>query len=267
MIDAHIHLDMYEKDQLIAMLEPLLKEKNAPRVEGLITVSRHLDSCRRNLQLAQLYPTFVHPAFGFHPEQDLPDEAACTELFQWIRSHADDMVAVGEVGLPYYTALDKRQTGETFDTQPYLELLDQFIQLAGELDKPIVLHAVYADADAACELLEKHNVKQAHFHWFKGSHTVTQRIIANQYSVSFTPDLCYEPEIRQLATIMPIDQMMVETDGPWPFEGPFTGQITEPVMIRQVIQEIADLKRCSFHEAHTLIVQNTKAFYRLPSYG
>ncbi|GIQ68492.1 TatD family deoxyribonuclease [Xylanibacillus composti] len=271
MIDAHIHLDMYEDSQLTDMLAPLMQASNGPRTEamqvtGLITVSSQLESCRRNLQIAKRYPGLVHPAFGFHPEQPLPDDAAAADLFQWMRKHADDMVAIGEVGLPYYTALEKRRAGERFDAEPYQELLEQFVRLAGELNKPIVLHAVYEDAAAACELLEKYNVSHAHFHWFKASRLVTERIIANQYSVSFTPDICYEPDIRQLAAVMPIDKVMAETDGPWPFEGPFKGQATVPRMAQRVIQEIAGLKRCSFQEAHALITQNTASFYRLPPF-
>ena len=79
-------------------------------------------------------------------------------------------------------------------------------------------------------------LKKAHFHWFKGDQKTITRMIENGYFISVTPDVCYEKEIRDLVSIYPLEKMMVETDGPWPFEGPFQGQITHPSMIHQSIQ-------------------------------
>ena len=68
-------------------------------------------------------------------------------------------------------------------------------------------------------------------------------MIKNGYFISVTPDVCYEKEIQRLVHLYPLEQMMVETDGPWPFEGPFQSQITHPSMIHQSIKVIADIKK------------------------
>ena len=102
--------------------------------------------------------------------------------------------------------------------------MKRFISFAKSVQKPIILHAVYEDAPLVCHLLEKHSIKKAHFHWFKGDQKTITRMIKNGYFISVTPDVCYEKEIRDLVSFYPLEQMMVETDGPWPFEGPFQGQ-------------------------------------------
>jgi len=248
LIDAHIHLDQYNDGEIPSLLE---------EVETLIAVSMQLSSCQRTLDIAKTYPK-VKAAFGFHPEQPLPSQIEENALFDWIRSHKDDMVAVGEVGLPYYLRQEK-----ALDVRPYEALLERFIVLAKELKVPIVLHAVYEDATIVCDLLEKHQHRQAHFHWFKGDEAVVKRMIRQGYFISITPDALYEEEIQRLIQVYPIDLMMVETDGPWPFEGPFTNKRTSPWMMHTTLEVIASIKGLSIQEAAQIIMQNTKTFYQL----
>jgi len=258
-IDAHIHLDLYEE----RVLSEMLGELPECGVEKMIAVSRHQASCERNLELAKQFPGLVRPAFGFHPEQPLPPEAEMERLLEWIRRHAEDMAAIGEVGLPYYSRTEAQAKGHTFHLEPYITLLESFVKLAGELRKPIVLHAVYEDADIACDLLEKHNIKKAHFHWFKGSDKTVRRMIDNGYSVSFTPDIVYEPEIQQLAAVYPLGRVMAETDGPWPFEGPFQGSMTHPRMLAAVVDKLASIRGISPGEAADIVRDHTVDFYNL----
>jgi TatD DNase family protein len=258
-IDAHIHLERY----LPAERQLILDKLPFYAVERLIAVSMNLVSCKETLALHRQYPHEVLPAFGFHPEQDLPSVQEMDSLFAWIVDHQSEMIAVGEVGLPYYNRQEMEQQGKLFDQQPYLVLLDRFIALAGELNKPVILHAVYEDADLACDLLEKHQVDRAHFHWFKGSDATISRMIERGYYISITPDILYEPEIQRLASLYPLSQIMVETDGPWPFEGPFAGQLTHPRMLEQIILKLAEIKGFPAADVAEIIRQNTLRFYKI----
>ncbi len=258
LIDSHIHLDSYSKQQPL-QLESLSKDN----VNGVIAVSMDLTSSKRNLELSRMYPSIVHPAFGFHPEQPLPTEAETQQLFSWMELHLQDMVAVGEVGLPYYSQCEAKENSLPFDQLPYIELLEKFISFAAIHHKPIVLHAVYQDADIVCSLLEQYNVTRAHFHWFKGSKDTLKRMANSGYYISFTPDLVYEAEIQELARLYPIDQVMAETDGPWPFEGPFTGQMTHPKMVSKVIEAWSQLQNLHMTESLKLMYDNTCRFYNL----
>jgi TatD DNase family protein len=265
-IDAHIHLDLYAEPDRKALLQSLNTASGADaacHVAGLIAVSMHEDSCRCNLELQRHFPHLIYPAFGFHPEQPLPGPSELERLFAWIRDHRHVAVAIGEVGLPYYTRTEARQQGRLFDHAPYVALLERFVQLAAELDKPVVLHAVYEDARIACDLLEKHGVMRAHFHWFKGDVEVIDRMIRNGYAISVTPDVLYEPEIAQLVAAYPLDLIMTETDGPWPFEGPFSGRITHPRMIASTIRRIAAIKQQPEQETAEILYRNACKFYQL----
>ena len=218
-----------------------------------------MESCKRNLLLSK-QDERIKPAFGFHPEQAIPRKRGKAELIKWIKENSDSMVAIGEVGLPYYLNVE-RKGGIHY--QPYIDLLEKMIALSVELDKPIVLHAVYEDAEIVCDLLEQYGVKYAHFHWFKGDEQIVRRMMDNGYFISITPDVLYEDEIQQLVHQYPLEQIMIETDGPWPFEGPFSGQMTHPRMMRESIKKIAEIKQKSINEVEDMLYENTKKFYRL----
>lgn len=261
MIDAHIHLEQYD----LETIEQIVKELPEKGIEALLAVSMNLDSCIRTEGLAARFPGIVRPAYGFHPEQPLPETNELNKLLEWIESRADarHFTAVGEIGLPYYSWAEAFERGEDFDMEPYIKLLDTLLGLASRLAKPVVLHAVYEDALIACDLLEKHEIQRAHFHWFKGPEEAIRRMIASGYYISFTPDILYEPEIQEIARLYPPELVMAETDGPWPFEGPFAGHPTHPSMIREVAAAWGKLHGYSLDQAENILTTNTVKFYGL----
>lgn len=248
MIDTHIHLDKYKDEEISEIVT---------EVEELISVSMNLNSCKRNSSLSKLHPA-IRPAFGLHPEQALPSDEMVAELLSWIKTTKDEAVAIGEIGLPFYL---RKKNKLTQSYEQYIEVFETFIKLAVELDKPVVLHAVYDDAHIVCDLLEKHTVKKAHFHWFKGDKKAVERLKANRFNVSVTPDLLYEEETKKLVEIYPLDLMMVETDGPWPFQGPFIGKKTRPAMMHQTIAEISNIKGMKLREVYEQLFINSNQFY------
>lgn len=253
-IDAHIHFDQYKKKEQMRILDEL----ETYQVKSLISVSCVFDSAQKNLALSRMDPR-VKPAFGYHPEQPLPDEEELQNLLRFIEQYNEEMIAVGEIGLPYY--LKKKDS--TIQTDAYIDVLEEFIKAAVQWNKPVVLHAIYDDAPVVIDLLEKYSIKRAHFHWFKGDKRTLQHMAENGYFISFTPDLVYEEEIQTIVRNYPLSQLMAETDGPWPFEGPFQGQMTHPKMIHESIRVLAKLKKKDLKEVYQSLQQNTEQFYSI----
>lgn len=253
LIDSHIHFDLYTPEEQ----KQIIKSMDKFQIDCLITVSENLESAKSNLALSNTY-NFIHPAFGFHPEQTLPSEKEIAQLTEFILANEHEMIAIGEVGLPYYL---RRETN--LEQEKYIDLLEHFIMLAKRTRKPIILHAVYEDAPIVCSLLEKHSIVKAHFHWFKGEDKMIERMLSNGYFISVTPDIVYKPKIQHIVMQYPLEQLMVETDGPWPFSGPFENKQTHPKMMHESVKMIASLKQIDKTAVYQQLYKNTRDFYVL----
>lgn len=248
-IDSHIHVDQYKDEEKNRLLKEV---ENSNEIKGLIAVSMNYQSCKETLSLAKKYP-FIYPAIGFHPEQQIHKEE-CEQIYKLIEQDAEEIVAIGEVGLPYYL----RKEDESIAVDSYIAVLKKFIELASKYNLPIILHAVYEDADTVCDLLEKYKVSRAHFHWFKGSDETMKRMMKNGYYISITPDVLHKEKIRKIVSYYPLEYMMVETDGPWEFQDDV---MTHPRMIRDVLKEISVIKNISVDQVAETIYENTIRFY------
>ena len=87
----------------------------------------------------------------------------------------------------------------------------------------------------------------------------------NGYYISITPEVVYKEKIQQIVQHFPKEQLMVESDGPWPFEGPYIGISTTPVMMMESIRTIAKIKKLSLNEVSEKLFQNTLLFYNINS--
>lgn len=251
-IDAHIHLDMYEQDERMQLMDELEQDG----IDAVVAVSNDFTSSVKQLKYAAK-DSRIQPAVGYHPEQSLPTEGELSSILRLIDENAHRITAIGEVGLPYYV----RQTRPELNVTPYIELLECFIRKAAELDLPIALHAVYEDAHIVCGLLEKYAIRKAHFHWFKGDEEIIRKIVSNGYMISVTPEVVYREKIRHIVRLVPLSQLMVETDGPWPFEHSFKGKLTHPSMLHESIRSIAEIKGISVDAAYEEIYKTTREFY------
>jgi TatD DNase family protein len=252
LFDAHIHLEQYAEEEAAAFCRD-------SRVAGLIAVSVDLASSRRTLALKRRFPQKVFAACGFHPEQNPADIGP---LVEWIRRYAAEIDAIGEIGLPYYLRKKARESGQPFDEESYLHILRTMLRLAKELKKPVILHAVYEDTARVCDLLEEFEIKKAHFHWIKTDSATLKRMARAGYLVSFTPEIVYREKTARIAASYPLSLIMAETDGPWPFAGPFSGMRTTPSLLQAVIDRIAALRKLDNDQVAEQLLQNTVRFIK-----
>jgi TatD DNase family protein len=242
----------------------MLEAAFAIGVRGVVAVSMDPASCRSIHRLARLYPGRVIPAYGHHPEIPPLTGEELETLCAWIAGLPPELpFAVGEVGLPYFNRTEAEAAGKPFDPAPYIRQLERFVRLAAELDRPLNLHAVHEDADTVMDMLERYGLRRAHFHWFKGSPATVERLVRGGYYISVTPEVLYEEETRELARTFPLDRLMVETDGPWPFEGPYAGKRTEPRMVMDAVREIALLRGLPAETVRETLEKNAERCYGL----
>ncbi|HHF1962139.1 TPA: TatD family hydrolase [Haemophilus influenzae] len=250
LFDSHLHLDQLSDENIQQTL-------GHSKIIGMLAVSMNLASAKKLLNLKQTYPEKLYIAAGFHPEQQLPSLEEQKELFQWIDEHHSLISAIGEVGLPHYS----KRENPNLDYAPYIELLERFILIAKKWDLPLNLHIVHNDVEIALELLQKHNIQFAHFHWFKTDEKSFQKFLSTPYFASLTPDILWNPKTQYVAQHLPLNRLMIETDSPWQHEGFESAGISEQLLA--VLQKLAELKSLPLHSVQNQLFLNTQQFYRL----
>lgn len=254
MIDTHIHLDQYPR----AKLPRLIADWQTHGVTGVVAVSTDVRSSYNILDLSVQFPHFVYPCIGWHPEQRLPTEKETIELMRLIEAEHERLVGVGEIGLPYY-ALDQL---ENPSLEPYIEQFTAFVIEARKKNLPVNIHAVYEHAEIAYEILKREQIKKAQFHWLKADEKLIKKISAARYYCSLTPEVCYRKRDRDLVFNVPLEQLLVETDGPWEFAGPFTGRSTTPRFINKSLTKLAELKNKTVERVKQQVYENSLTLYK-----
>lgn len=261
-IDTHAHLD-----HLKNCLEALIEAKDAG-VTGIVAVSETVDACIKNLEIKRLEPAMpIHCAFGIHPSSaGQEDVEECVEL---IREYADDLVAIGEIGLDFWYKWVRKD-----DQLKKLQCktLETLCQLALELDKPVVIHSRGAWRQCL-EIVRQVGIKKAVFHWYSGPIDVLDEILAQGFYVSATPALAYSPQLRDAMLHAPIERTLIETDTPVRYRVPLESEDQNKKEIEEFLSTPKDvwctlnaycaLKQIDKKEACEILNQNARDFFRL----
>lgn len=252
MIDAHIHIEQYDE----RILEVSIERWRESGIEGVIAVSNDLPSSYRTLELQSRFPEFVHAAVGFHPERPLPTESHFLEWEKLVAVEKQKIVAIGEVGLPHYNL-----TSLPASLEHYTDLLSRCIDVGTRHQLPIALHAVHDKAALVLAMLKLRKIKNAHFHWLKAPLEVVVDIVKADYYISVTPEVCYRVRDQFLTKHIPITQLLIETDGPWPYSGQFKNQPTTPLHLLPMIKKLSDLYKVEDDEVIHATRNNTNKCY------
>jgi TatD DNase family protein len=249
LIDVHCHLDssVYHDPAGVC------RESLQAGVRNIIAVGSGYVSNGHILDLQARYPAQVLAALGLHPERQDTSWQEVEQVIEQIRQHRSRIVAMGEIGLPHYALQAQHMTpGQARQREAFLRtLLDHAVQLG----LPVALHAPHDAAEVALRLLLQQPPPSALFHWHKSSPEVTAAICKAGYFISVTPEICYRERDRELVRRTPLDNLLLETDGPWPYNGEFSGQRTTPAFVARVAEEIARLKDIPYAD----VVQATSA--------
>lgn len=257
LIDVHCHLDAaaYPDPEVVC------QQSRDAGVSAIVAAGIGHASNLRILSLQQCFPAQVWAALGFHPERL---DASWTELEQVLEQigvHRDRMVAMGEIGLPHYTRLDGRMRDDQARQQE--DRLHTLVQAAARLALPVVLHAPHATAAVALEIVKRYEPPGAVFHWHKSSPETTAAICEAGYYISVTPEVCYRERDRQLVQSVPLRHLLLESDGPWAYDGEFAGQRTTPALVVRVALEVARLKGVSLAEVQAVTAASASRMFGL----
>lgn len=251
--DTHAH---YDDEKFNEDREALLLSMAEQDVERIVNVSANLEEIQETLRLIDRYP-FMYGAAGVHPDDT---KTLNEENFGQIRDALkhEKMVAVGEIGLDYYwDATDRDVQKKWFIRQ---------LELAKELDKPVIIHSREAAQDTL-ETIKAAGGPDFHMviHCFSYSVEMAKAYLDMGYYLGIGGVVTYKNgrKLKEVVEYMPLDRILLETDAPYLSPVPFRGKRNSSEKIHYVSEEIARLKNVSKEEVLETTWKNACDFYRI----
>ncbi|MBI4608440.1 MAG: TatD family hydrolase [Candidatus Rokubacteria bacterium] len=256
-IDSHCHLH----DPAFADIRETLTRALAHDVWGMIAVGCDPPTNELTLAAAGQHGKAIWACLGYHPEWAQLDAAALEQVEAQVAAYHSRIVALGEVGLPWYRLEGAADAADVMALG--IERLGRLLDLAHRYDLPVVLHAPHGAAAQALPLLTRKGIERAVFHWHKAPADVTRAIVEAGYYVSVSPEVVYRERDRELVQWVPLESLLVETDAPWPFKGEFEGLPSGPWLASRVAEEVAKIKQLPVDEVMYRLSTNTCRLFDL----
>jgi TatD DNase family protein len=256
-IDSHCHLH----DPAFADLRETLRLSLTHGVWGAVAVGCDVETNAQTLAVAAAAPKSVWACLGFHPDRTHLTDEDLDRVEAQITAHHSQIVGVGEIGLPWYSLEDAPDAASIMARGR--ARLDRLLALASRWDLPVALHAPHGAAADALETLKRHRIERAVFHWHKASPEVTQAIVDAGYFISVTPDVVSRERDRGMVMGVPLDALLVESDGPWGYGGELQGIESGPWLASRVAEEVAKLKRLPVEDVMFQLSTNTCRLFDL----
>lgn len=255
-IDSHAHLDF---DRFEADFNGVLERARQAGVVQIVTIgaSHEFDSNLRALEIARAHRQ-VFCTLGIHPHDASMVREAHLDQIRGLTLAESKVVAIGEIGLDYHYERSPR------DVQ--VRVFRDFLRLAHELDKPVVIHTREAEEETLA-VLEEEEVHSGVLHCFSGSPHLAERALELGLYVSLSGIVTFKnaEDVKRVARDLPDDRIMVETDAPYLAPVPRRGKRNEPAYVRHTLEFVAELRGLPPHELAALTTANTRRLFGLPS--
>lgn len=243
--DTHAHYDSggfnADRDEVLAALP-------AAGVGLVVDPGCELESSRAAVALAERYP-FVYAAAGIHPSDCAGTGEAEFTALRALCGH-EKVVAVGEIGLDYYW---KENPPREFQQMVFRRQ----IELAIELDLPVIVHDREAHGDSLAVVLDYPEVRGV-FHCFSGSPEMAEALLKRGWYLGFDGPITYKNAAKapEVAAVTPLDRIVVETDSPYLTPVPFRGKRNDSRYLPYVIEKLAAWKGVTPEELTRITWEN-----------
>ena len=254
LVDTHCHLDMdaFDPDR-----EAVLDRAASCGVGRMVTVGTDEASSLKALELALRHaPRGVFATVGVHPHEASSVAEGLPGALGDLARH-DRVVAVGETGLDFFYDHSPREVQK--------KVFAFHVAWALKVGKPLVVHV--RDAfDEALEILKSEGAAEIGgvFHCFSGTWEQAVAALDLGFYLSFAGPLTFSKgeALRDVASRIPRDRLLCETDAPYLAPHPFRGRRNEPAHVAQIYDRLAEVRREARGDLEATIYRNAETLFR-----
>ena len=252
LFDTHAHMDdrAFDTDR-----EELLNSFPNQGIALLMNPGCSLESSRNAVKLANRYD-YVYAAVGSHPDAADEVNEAVLEEYRKLCKCNPKVKAIGEIGLDYHY--------EDIPREIQLKAFRAQMELARELNLPAIVHEREAHEDGMAVVREFSDVTGV-FHCYSGSAEMARQLVDRGWYIGFTGVLTFKNARKavEVASSIPLDRIVIETDCPYMSPEPFRGKRNDPGRIYRMAEKLAEIRGRSVEEIHTITLENGKRLYRI----
>lgn len=249
LIDSHAHLT---SSSVYPQIEEVLDRAKGAGIRSIINICTDPQTLERGLELSRQYPWVSNAAATTPHDVEKEGEQVFSLIAETARSGA--LCAIGETGLDYYY--------EHSDRDIQKEFLSRYLQLALECKLPVIIHCREAFKDFF-EILDSEYKSGGFYapgvlHCFTGNLQEAAEVIKRGWYLSLSGIVTFKKseELREVAKMVPLEQLLIETDTPYLAPQSKRGKQNEPSFLVETASVIAKLKNISFEELTVNTVQN-----------
>ena len=252
LFDTHAHMDDHAFDEDRAALLADLPNQG---IRLLMNPGCSLASSYNTDKLSREYD-YIYAAVGSHP--DVADEVneGVLEEYRKLCKLNPRIKAIGEIGLDYHY--------EDIPRQIQLKAFRMQMELARELGLPVIVHERDAHEDGMKVVDEFPNVTGV-FHCYSGSAEMAKELIKRGWYIGFTGVLTFKNARKaiEVASAIPLDRIVLETDCPYMSPEPFRGKRNDPGKLYRMAEKLAEVRGLTVEEIHKITTENGKRLYRI----
>ena len=253
LIDTHAHLEMtdYDEDR-----DEVLRRAVEGGVRQIVTIGIDRLSSHKSLKLAKAYD-FLFATVGVHPHNAKDVDARALDELARLAAEPE-VVAWGEIGLDFYRRHSPRaQQIDAFESQ---------LALASGLNLPVIIHSREANSEVFDILKKTKGDVKGVIHCFSGDVQLAYAYMDMGYYISIPGTVTYKKAslVQDVATHIPLERMLLETDAPFLAPVPKRGKRNEPAFIVHTAEKIAQLRHQDFEAIAHQTTENARKIFCLP---
>ncbi|NUH84843.1 TatD family hydrolase [Bacillus firmus] len=246
---AHLNAEQYNED-----LQEVIDRALSEGISNIVVVGFDRPTIEKAMELTEKYD-FIYASVGWHPVDAID---MTEEDLQWIEelSSHPKVVALGEMGLDYYWDKSPKDIQQ--------EVFRKQIRLAKKVKLPIVIHNRDATADIV-EVLKEEGAGEVGgiMHCFSGSPEIAQECVDMNFYISLGGPVTFKnaKKPKEVADVIPLEKLLIETDCPYLTPHPHRGKRNEPSYVKLVAEQIAEIKGLSTEEVAQATTENAKKLF------
>lgn len=238
--------------------EALLESLFAEGLLGVINVGTNPKSNILAIEQAKRFP-LMYAAVGLHPEDMAHTGMTLEDMIASVREllgnrEENKIVAIGEIGLDYYW--------EPYDKVAQQACFEAQLELARELDMPVIIHDREAHGDCFETVLKYPDVRGV-FHSYSGSAEMAKELIKRGWYISFSGVVSFKnaAKVKEVAKVVPDERILIETDAPYLAPHPYRGKINHSGRLFYTATALAEARGCTAEYISDVTRENVRALF------